>query len=111
MPPVGDGQWRLFNMVTDPGETIDVSAEHPAVLADLLSSYGEYAQDMGVLEMPEGYNSLRQILKNTMKRMQARYGWILVLSGLVILLLLYGLYRALRRLLRRRAAERRKILL
>ena len=96
MPPVGDGAWRLFNMVTDPGETKDIREEAPDVFTDLLASYETYAQDVGVLEMPEGYHSLEQVLENTQKRMRARYGWILVLAGMVFLALLYGLYRGAR---------------
>lgn len=96
MPPVGDGAWRLFNMVTDPGETMDIRSEAPDVFADLLASYETYAQDVGVLEMPEGYHSLEQVLENTQKRMRARYGWILILAGIVFLALLYGLYRGVR---------------
>ncbi|MEO1661211.1 MAG: arylsulfatase [Pseudomonadota bacterium] len=105
VPPVGDGQWRLFNMVNDPGETMDVRAENPEVFADLLASYETYASEMGVLEMPDGYNSLQQILQNTMKRMRARYGWILILTGVFTLLFLYGIYRALRWLWTRRTAS------
>ena len=101
MPPAGDGTWRLFNMVTDPGETRDLSSIEPDVLADLLAAYATYAQEMGVLEMPEGYHSLEQILDNSMPRLLAQYGWILALIGVVFLVVLYGLYRAGRFILKR----------
>lgn len=101
--PVGDGEWKLFNMVRDPGETEDLSAVEPQKLAELLSEYDAYAADMGVLEMPDGYDSLAQIEENTQARLQKRYGWILILIGLVFLGLLYGLYRGVRMLLRRLA--------
>lgn len=101
--PVGDGEWKLFNMVRDPGETEDLSATEPEKLAELLSEYDSYAADMGVLEMPDGYDSLEQIEENTQARLQKRYGWILILIGLVFLGLLYGLYRGVRMLLRRLA--------
>ncbi len=104
MPPVGDGAWRLFNMVTDPGETMDIREEAPDVFADLLASYETYARDVGVLEMPEGYHSLEQVLENTQKRMRARYGWILILAGIAFIALLYGLYRGLRWVWTRRRA-------
>lgn len=94
VPPVGDGVWRLFNMVNDPNETIDLSESEPEIQADLLASYAAYSVEMGVLEMPEGYNSLEQILANTMSRLQKRYAWVLALIALVFVLLLYGLYRA-----------------
>ena len=101
--PVGDGEWKLFNMVRDPGETEDLSVTESEKLAELLSEYDAYAADMGVLEMPEGYDSLEQIEENTQARLQKRYGWILILIGLVFLGLLYGLYRGVRMLLRRLA--------
>lgn len=103
MPPVGDGEWRLFNMLEDPGETTDISALEPEIMADLLSSFAAYSTEMGVLEMPEGYNSADQIDDNTMKRLQARYGWLLLPFGAVLILLAYGLFRGacmLRRRLR-----------
>ncbi|MEO1188039.1 MAG: arylsulfatase [Pseudomonadota bacterium] len=101
MPPAGDGTWRLFNMVTDPGETTDLSSAEPDVLAELLAAYATYAQEMGVLEMPEGYNSLEQILDNSMPRLLAQYGWVLALIGVIVLVLLYGLYRIARLVMKR----------
>jgi hypothetical protein len=51
---------------------------------------------MGVLEMPDGYNSLEQILKNTTTRLRKRYGWMVMLAGIIFLGLLYGTYCGLR---------------
>ncbi|NQY12572.1 MAG: arylsulfatase [Henriciella sp.] len=102
MPPVGDAQWRLFNMIEDPGETLDLSEAEPDIMADMLASYAAYADSVGVLEMPEGYNSLQQILKNSTERMRKRYGWMMIVAGLIFLALLYGLYRGARALCRRR---------
>ncbi|MEM1155419.1 MAG: arylsulfatase [Pseudomonadota bacterium] len=96
MPPAGDGQWRLFNMSYDPGETADLSTAEPTVMADMLNAYGAYAEEMGVLEMPSGYDSLEQILDNTTPRLIAQYRWYLIAMGLVFLVLLYGFYRAIR---------------
>jgi len=103
VPPVGDGQWRLFNMIEDPNETNDLSALEPETMADLLASYAQYSADVGVLEMPAGYNSLEQILANTMDRLQKRYAWLLGLIGIFALGLIYGLYRAVRYTFRRLA--------
>ena len=96
MPPAGDATWRLFNMAEDPGETVDLSAAEPEMLQDLLAAYADYAQEVGVLEMPEGYHSLEQILENSTPRLLRHYGWYLVLIGLIFLGLLYGLYRGVR---------------
>ncbi len=102
MPPVGDGVWRLFNMSDDPGETADLSTRHPDILADLLASYADYAARMGVLEMPEGFDSAAQVGKNTLKRMRARYGWVLALLVVVFGGILSGVWRAGRSVWRRR---------
>ena len=101
VPPVGDGQWRLFNLTIDPGETSDLSASEPQVLADLLAEYEQYAQRVGVLEMPEGYDSVRQITVNTRDRLFSNFPWLpwTLLAIVLIVLLLVGL--GLRRLLRR----------
>ncbi|MEO0882181.1 MAG: arylsulfatase [Pseudomonadota bacterium] len=93
MPPVGDGTWRLFNMVMDPGETVDLSAAEPDMLANLLEAYAAYSAEMGVLEMPAGYDSAAQIAENTITRLSKQYSWMLIPFGIVLLLVLYGLYR------------------
>ncbi|MEL6486972.1 MAG: arylsulfatase, partial [Pseudomonadota bacterium] len=103
VPPVGDGVWRLFNLAVDPGETTDLAASEPAVLADLLSEFDAYSKRVGVLEMPEGYSSLQSVLDNTSKRMLQFYPWIrLIIYGVPLtILLLLGL--GIRWFLRRRA--------
>ena len=104
VPPAGDGVWRLYNMKTDPGETIDLSAAEPDVLSDLVASYAVYAKEMGVLDMPEGYNSLEQILENSMARIGKHYRGYLIAFGLLLLVLLYGVYRFVRFFIRRLTA-------
>lgn len=99
MPPIGDGAWRLFNMATDPGETNDISATEPDTMARMLTAYDAYAAEMGVLDMPAGYNSVEQVGKNSLKRLRKRYGWMLVVLGVVFLALIYGVYRGARKLL------------
>jgi len=48
-PPYGDGQWRLFNLAIDPGETRDLAGAEPAVLKRLQHAWNEYAEDVGVI--------------------------------------------------------------
>lgn len=97
VPPVGDGKWRLFNLANDPGEAKDLSAENPELMQSLLSDYADYSAEMGVLEMPDGYNSRQQIAKNTVKRLRARHGKKLLLIGAVFLMFMFWAIRALRR--------------
>ncbi len=48
----GTGEWELFNLKDDPGETNDLSAEQPEKLAELISGWEQYVQENGVI-MPE----------------------------------------------------------
>lgn len=101
MPPVGDAQWRLYNMALDPGETVDLSETQPDILADLLAAYADYAAEVGVLEMPEGYNSMQTVAKNATARFYQNYrGWIIglaVAALIIVVLFLLALRWAWRR--------------
>lgn len=98
--PVGDGKWRLYNLNVDPGEVSDLSSVMPDKLAELLAGYADYAAAMGVLEMPDGYNSAQQIATNTKAKLRKRYGWKIVIAGLFMLILSYGILRMSLRALR-----------
>lgn len=104
VPPVGDGQWRLYNLARDPGETTDLSASEPAVMQRMLDEYAAYAKRVGVLEMPEGYDSIAQVTRNTGTRLLSNYPWLYgVLGGLLLVLaaLVWLTARSVRALLRR----------
>jgi len=47
--PNGTGDWQLFDLATDPGETSDVAAAHPDVMADLAAAYERHAAAVGVI--------------------------------------------------------------
>lgn len=90
--PLGDGQWRLFDLRVDPGETRDLSAAMPQVFREMQADYDAYALANGVLPMPEGYEPLRQVMINAMLNVYLpRYGGpaLALLAGLVLL----GLWR------------------
>lgn len=59
--PIGDGQWHLYNLERDPGETTDLREAMPALFAQLQGDYAAYAKANGVLVMPKGYDHLLQI--------------------------------------------------
>jgi arylsulfatase len=46
---ISDGQWHLFNVARDPGETRDLSAGEPARKAALVQAWDAYARDVGVV--------------------------------------------------------------
>ena len=41
-PPYGSGEWHLYNVVEDPGETKDLSAEMPELLKELQAEWEEF---------------------------------------------------------------------
>ena len=47
-PPVGDGEWELFNIRTDPTETANLASDFPDVLAELIEDWDAYADANGV---------------------------------------------------------------
>lgn len=65
LPPVGDGQWHLFNLRADPGETQDLQQQQSALFSALQSEQAAWARSHGVLPMPAGYSPTRQVVINT----------------------------------------------
>jgi arylsulfatase len=47
--PYGTGDWKLFNVVTDPGEANDLSKAMPDRLGTLKVAWEQYAADVGVV--------------------------------------------------------------
>ncbi len=66
-PPMGDGRWRLYDIAADPGETQDLSAARPQDFAAMQAAWERWAQENGVLPMPEGYEPRRQVLLNALR--------------------------------------------
>ncbi len=87
LAPWGDGEWKLYHLATDPGETRDLARAEPALLAQMQQEYADYARRVGVLEMPPGYESLQQLQANSLRVMAANY-WPFLLGCITVLLLL-----------------------
>ena len=49
-PPFGKGEWQLFNLSKDPGETDDLSTKNPKKMEELKAAWNQYADDVGVVE-------------------------------------------------------------
>jgi arylsulfatase len=47
--PNGIGTWQLFDLAADPGETTDLAAASPEVLAELAAAYDAHAAAVGVI--------------------------------------------------------------
>ena len=92
--PVGDGQWRLFNIVTDPGETMDLSEIEPVRFQQMLANYEQYRLDNKVISVPPGYSQLRQVFLNIL--LKSRGDIISFLLTLLFLLPFFVAYRVTR---------------
>ncbi|MGE8190037.1 arylsulfatase [Pseudomonas sp. NPDC086278] len=60
LKPVGNEQWHLYNIVTDPGEVDDLQQQMPERFISMQADYAEYARVNGVLPMPVGYDYMHQ---------------------------------------------------
>jgi arylsulfatase A-like enzyme len=56
--PFGTGQWQLFDLEKDPGETTDLSAAHPDIKEQLVKSWNEYATTNEVYDHRGHYDSV-----------------------------------------------------
>ena len=83
--PLGDGQWHLFNIAEDPGEIHDLASAEPQRLQRMLSAYERYKRDNKVLEVPPGFDHLRQVALNTLYK-RLREPVLVTLLTLLILL-------------------------
>lgn len=88
--PHGDARWRLYDLSKDPGETTDLSASFPEIYNDLSTEYAAYSKRVGVLEVPEGYNSLDEVTRHSIVRQQERYRPYLIGGGLALFALIAG---------------------
>ena len=51
-PPLGNGDWQLYNLAQDPGEQEDLSGEYAELRAELIAAWESYAAEVGVV-LPE----------------------------------------------------------
>ena len=47
--PFGSGDWQLFDMAVDPGESNDLAAQHPEVMQELADKWDVYADEVGIV--------------------------------------------------------------
>ena len=81
----GDSQWRLFNIVADPGETMDLSAHNPAQLQLMLGHYQQYIAENNILPMPPGFSFQAQVIYNGLQNVFRDNILIAILLFLLIL--------------------------
>jgi arylsulfatase/uncharacterized sulfatase len=64
LPPTGTGEWHLYDIFRDPGETRDLAGTMPGLFRTMQGDYAAFAARDGVLPMPAGYTAERQINAN-----------------------------------------------
>ena len=84
LPPLGDGEWRLYNIASDPGEVRDLKADMPDRFQAMLTAYAQFEEDNKVIPIPPGYNQTRQLLINMLRD---QYGSAILVALLTLLLL------------------------
>ncbi len=84
LPPLGDGEWRLYNIADDPGEVEDLKTELPERFKTMLAAYDEFTVDNKVFPIPTGYSQRSQLVTNLLRD---RLGPSLLVALLTLLLL------------------------
>lgn len=91
--PFGDGEWHLYDLSVDPGESMDVKDQYPDLFEEMLAEYESYAAEVGVFELPPGESARKQLVINALKKTAINY-WYLTFALVVSLAgLPYGLFR------------------
>ena len=83
-----DGQWRLFNLRDDPGESRDLTLARPEQTRQMLAEVQAYERAHGVVMPEAGYDPIRQLLRNNWPVLLKQL-WLLpaLLLGLLMLAL------------------------
>jgi arylsulfatase/uncharacterized sulfatase len=55
-PALGDGEWYLYDIVNDPGETTDLKQDDSVQFQHMINLYQRYTKENGVLPVPEHYD-------------------------------------------------------
>jgi len=92
MGPVGDDEWHLFNIVTDPGETLDLKQTMPERFDSMMADYQVYEKNNRILPLPAGYIQQRQVALNGLRDIFGAGIFTFVLT-LLILAAFYLVYR------------------
>ena len=103
--PFGDGEWHLYDIASDPGETTDVAAQHPVVFQEMLNEYQSYANEVGVFEMAAGDSARKQLTINGIKKFSANYWYLCLALFAALAATLYGMFRMFKLVVGRRPAR------
>ena len=91
--PWGDGQWRLYHLASDPGETRDLRDAMPELYSTLRADYARYSASAGVIELPDDFNPHVQVKINAILAQVQHYRTGLAFAAVFAVLGLVFLYR------------------
>jgi arylsulfatase/uncharacterized sulfatase len=92
--PLGDGEYYLFDIVNDPGETKDLKAENPVLFQHMLNLYQQYAEENGVLPVPDHYSQDIEIALKMLQKQRGDEIIIYILVGItMVVFALFGWQR------------------
>jgi len=89
-PPLGDGQWHLYNVAQDPGETNDLSQKNPMLFQELLNEYQRYAKQVGIFDTPMSESAAKQLGKNQILKSAKRFWPVTMVGALLFLSIIIG---------------------
>lgn len=93
--PYGDGEWRMYDLSIDPGETTDLSSAQPSKFAELIRDYDDYTKQYGVLEMGINYEPLTEIQNKLVAQIgKAVRPWFIGIAILLIALISFRKFRS-----------------
>ena len=104
--PLGDSQWRLYDLSVDPGETTDLSRENPELFEGLKAEYMAYSEKVGVFELGPDDSAFKQLFKNIATKSLHKYWYYLAALAVVLGLGLFGSIRFAKKLWRRRSTSK-----
>jgi len=92
LPPLGDGEWHLYNIVQDPSESRELRDKMPDRYQQMITDYQAYAEAHGVQKMPEGYDYIKQATLYSAKLILLRNAPY-ILAGLALIVFAVFYYR------------------
>lgn len=71
--PYGNGEWQLFDLSADPGETNDLSKSRIELFKEMRAEYEQYSRDSGVYEFGPGESARKQLIRNNITHLFLKY--------------------------------------
>ncbi len=66
--PKGTGKWELYDISSDPSELNDLASQKPKLVEEMTQSYEVYAKKTHLVPVPDGYDPLVQVVKNSQRK-------------------------------------------